>query len=290
MGDYHVHLHPHAVEPAPPPGDFSFGLIEAYVEAAADRGVAEVGFTEHLYRFTEAATPLGRFWERESRTDLGEQSQRFVAVERILSLEAYCAAVVEARERGLPVLLGLEVDFFPDSIDDVLEVLAPYRWDYLIGSVHWIGGWALDHPEVQAEFERRGVDKAYEQYFELVTQLAASGVVDVLGHVDVVKKFGHRASRERLDLYEEVARAAAASGTAVEVSSAGLRRPVNEIYPSPSFLRVLREAGVPITIASDAHRPANTGIGLSEAIDAARTAGYQERLAFRAREARSLPL
>lgn len=290
MGDYHVHLHPHAPESGPPPGDFSLGLIEAYVEAAGSRGVAEVGFTEHLYRFTEAATALGRFWERESRADLAEQSERFVAIERTLGLEAYCAAVVDAKQRNLPVLLGLEVDFFPDSIDDVLELLAPYPWDFLIGSVHWIGGWALDHPDVRAEFGRRGVDHAYEQYFELVTQLAASGAVDVLGHVDVVKKFGHRASRERLDLYDEVARAAAASGTAVEVSSAGLRRPVNEIYPSPSFLRILREAGVAITIASDAHRPANTAIGRSEAIDAARTAGYRERLAFRAREARSLPL
>ncbi len=106
MGDAHLHLHPHAGEPDLHPGAFPPELIESYVEAAADRGVGEVGFTEHLYRCKEAAPALGRFWERESQTNLGRQTERFVMQEQTLSLEAYVEAVLSAQQRGLPVLLA----------------------------------------------------------------------------------------------------------------------------------------------------------------------------------------
>jgi histidinol-phosphatase (PHP family) len=292
MGDYHLHLHDHgpAAQLDPAPGTYPTGYIEAYVEAAAARGVDELGFTEHLYRCVDAADVLGPFWEREPIGWLARQTEAFVMEDRTLNLERYVEAITSAQDRGLPVLLGLEVDFFPETIDAVMEFLAPYPWDVLIGSVHWIGGWAVDHEGAVAEFEARGVDRAYEEYFALEAQLAASGTVDVLAHVDVVKKHGHRPSRERTDLYQEVAEAAAGSDTAVEVSSAGLRKPVGELYPAPRLLRTMYEAGVPITLASDGHRPAEAAWGHEEVVAAAQAAGYLERLEFRRRDARLVPL
>jgi histidinol-phosphatase (PHP family) len=292
MGDYHLHLHDHgpAHELDPPPGTYPAGYIEAYVEAAAARGVDELGFTEHLYRCTDAAEVLGPFWEREPIAWLARQTEAFVREDRTLHLERYVEAVTSARDRGLPVLLGLEVDFFPETIDAVMEFLAPYPWDFLIGSVHWIGGWAVDHEGAVAEFEARGVDQAYEEYFALEVQLAASGTVDALAHVDVVKKHGHRPTRERTDLYEEVARAAADSNTAVEVSSAGLRKPVGEVYPAPRLLGAMHAAGVPITLASDGHTPTEAAWGHGAVVAAARAAGYSERLRFRQRQRSSVPL
>jgi histidinol-phosphatase (PHP family) len=291
MSDYHLHLHPHhPTDSGPPPGEYPPGHIEAYVEAAARRGVFELGFTEHLYRCVESQDVLGTFWEREPDARLAAHTRGFVAEDRNLSLGAYVNAVLRAKERGLPVLLGLEVDFFPESIEAVLELLDPYPWDYLIGSVHWIGGWAVDSSSATFGWETRGIERGYDQYFALETQLAASGAVDVLAHVDVLKKHGHRLPAEPVHHYEAVVAAAAASGTAVEVSSQGLRNPVAEVYPSPVFLAMFAEAGVPITLASDAHFPHEAGWGNETVATAARQAGYTERLRFRSRVGELIPL
>ena len=148
MGDYHNHLHPHGPWDGrgPAPGDYPLSHIEAYVEAAASRGWSEVGFTEHLFRCEESAPVLGEFWLAETGTAVAAHSAQWVPEDRVLSLDAYVTAVVDARDRGYPVLLGLEVDFFPETIGAVMELLEPYPWDMLIGSTHWLGAWSVDHP------------------------------------------------------------------------------------------------------------------------------------------------
>ncbi len=291
MSDYHLHLHPHLpADHGPPPGVYPPGYLDRYVEAAAARGVDELGFTEHLYRCVEAVPVLGRFWEAEPDRRLAAHTESFVLREQNLSLESYVETVRDAQRRGLLVRLGLEVDFFPATIDAVLELIAPYPWDYLIGSVHWIGGWSIDSHEVAGEFERRGVEQSWEEYFRLETQLAASGAVDVLAHVDVCKKYGYRPRPEPLHLYRQVVEAARESGTAVEVSSQGLRKPVGEVYPSPAFLALFHEAGIPITLASDGHVPAEAGSGYREVVAAAHRAGYRQRLRFERRRRSLVPL
>jgi histidinol-phosphatase (PHP family) len=260
------------------------------VERAAERGVTELGFTEHLYRCVESEPVLGRFWESEPDPELAEDSRLFVEADRTLSLEGYVEAVIAARDRGLPVALGLEIDFFPETFEAVLELIGPYPWDFLIGSVHWIGGWAIDSSETLAGFERKGVAWAWERYFELEVQLAASGGVDVLAHVDLPKKYGYRLPSEPVDRYAAVISAAVQSGTAVEVSSQGLRNPAKEVYPSPVFLGMFHDAGVPITLASDAHRPDDAGWGHAEVVAAARAAGYTTRLRFERRRRFEVPL
>jgi histidinol-phosphatase (PHP family) len=292
VGDYHIHLHPHGpyTGDGPEPGVYPPGHIESYVETAASRGVEELCFTEHLYRCVESAPVLGDFWQDEPKRDLAEQTRRFIEEDRTLSLESYVEAVVSARERGLPVLLGLEVDFFPQTIDAVLDLLEPYPWDLLLGAVHWIGGWSLDHPEAVHEYIRRGVRKVYEDYFELVTELARSGTVDVLAHVDLAKVFGHRLDEAPVDLYERVVAAAARTGTAVEVNTSGVDGLAGELYPSLPFLELFNHAGVGITIASDAHRSEDVGRQFELALSTAREVGYRSRLRFRRRAAAEVPL
>ena len=292
MGDYHVHLYDHGPYRGvgPEPGTLPDGHIEAYVSAAAGRGVSEVGFTEHLYRCVESVPVLGEWWTTEPRADLAALTEQLVRDDMGLSLEGYVQAIVDAKDRGLPVLLGLEVDFFPETIGAVLELLSPYPWDFLIGSVHWLGGWTVDQEESSFECERRGVRKAYGDYFEKETMLAASGAVDVLAHVDLVKVAGHRLPEPPIDLYQKVVDAAAASGTAVEVSTSGLFKPVGEVYPAPTFLEMFHEAGVPITLASDAHFPEDCGREFGVAAAAARSAGYTEELRFSQRHRYAEPL
>ncbi|MGH8958368.1 MAG: histidinol-phosphatase HisJ family protein [Acidimicrobiia bacterium] len=291
MSDYHLHLHPHGrAYEWPPLGQYPSGLIESYVEAAAARGVTELGFTEHLYRTEEGAAILGRFWENERRPDLREHTEAMVALDSGLSLSKYVDAILAARQRGLPVKLGLEVDFFPSSIEAVLDLLAPYPFDFLIGSVHWVGGWSIDSPDVTFEFARRGIDQAWDDYFAIAIDLAGRGVVDVLAHIDLPKKFGHQTATEPLHLYRQVVDAAVSSGTSVEVSSAGLRMPIAAPYPSAALLKMFFEAGVEITLASDAHTSDVAGYEHDMLMAYAMAAGYTEHLRFDRRVKKRVPL
>ncbi|TDC99489.1 histidinol-phosphatase HisJ family protein [Nonomuraea deserti] len=293
LGDYHVHLHPHIPRPeSPPPGVYPKEHVEAYVEQALARGATEVGFTEHLHRFADFEPAIANFWETGESGDLVAHSRQYYYDDLNLRLDRYVSAVTAARERGLPVLLGLEVDFLPAYQDVIGEALRRYPFDFLIGSVHWIGAWSVDHPAVAHEFERRGVRRAYEDYFGLVTELAESRSVNVLAHPDVVKKFGHRCVEEPLDLYERLVRAASRNEIAMEVSSAGLRYEVAEPYPAPSLLRMAHAAGVPITLASDAHYPDQAAYRYRELVQYVWDAGYRHRVAFRTggvREVVALP-
>lgn len=292
MGDYHVHLHQHGpyTGHGPPPGEYPPGHIEAYVDVALGRGVTELCFTEHLYRCVESEPVLGRFWGDEPKSDLAAQTERFVTEDRTLSLEAYVAAVLDAKDRGLPVLLGLEVDFFPETIDAVIDLIKPYPWDLLVGAVHWIGGWSFDHPDVVHEFMRRGVRQAYEDFFALETALAESGTVDVLAHVDLIKLFGHQLDEPPNDLYQPVVDAAVRSGTAVEINASGLDKFTGEPFPGPELLKAFFAAGVPITLASDAHLPDEAGRGIDQAAVLAASVGYENRLRFSQRAATEVPL
>lgn len=290
MSDYHLHLHAHGTDGAPAPGGYPPGYIERYVDAAMARGVAELGFTEHLYRCVESEAALGRWWEDDADARLRAEFAEWIGAERTLSLERYVDAVTDAKARGLPVKLGLEVDFVPGTEEAVLELLAPFPFDYLVGSIHWIGAWNFMRSAAVPEFERRGPRTAFGQYFALKGALAASGMVDVLAHVDVIARHGIRPVGDLHDLYEPVVAAASRSGTAVEVSSVGLRLPVGAIFPDPAFLALFHAAGVPITLASDAHRPDDAGAGHRAVVAAARAAGYTSYLRFEGRRRLPTPL
>jgi histidinol-phosphatase (PHP family) len=291
MSDYHLHLHPHRpTAGAPPMGVYPPGWIDRYVEVALARGATEVGFTEHLYRCAEAAPVLGTWWEADRDSALAAEMAAWVGAERNLSLAAYVDVVLDAKARGLPVKLGLEVDFVPGTEDAVRGLLAGIPFDYLIGSVHWIGAWNFMRDTAPAEFGRRGIRQAFEQYFALEAALAGAGLVDVLAHADVIKRHGLVPDGDLAALHAPVAAAAARTSLAVEISSIGLRHLIAEPYPGPAFLAQFQAAGVPITLASDAHMPDDAAWGLEAALRAARAAGYAEYLRFDARRPIPTPL
>lgn len=271
-------------------GTYPPGHIDRYVEVALSRGVTEIGFTEHLYRCVEAGPVLGRWWERDGDPRLMAEMEAWVGSERNLSLARYVEVVLDAKARGLPVKLGLEVDFVPGTEAAMLDLLAGIPFDYLVGSVHWIGAWNFMRDTAAPEFMRRGVRRAFEEYFALEASLAASGFVDVLAHADVIKRAGLRPGDGADDLYGPVVEAAARSGTAVEVSSAGLRHHVAELFPAAAFLERFHGAGVPITLASDGHMAEDAGWGHDAVVRAARDAGYTTYLRFEARRRIETPL
>jgi histidinol-phosphatase (PHP family) len=291
MGDYHAHIHPHReVAGAPAPGTFPADYIDRYVDVALSRGATEVGFVEHLYRCVESEQVLGKWWKSDPHPDLVAEMDEIMAREVDMSIERYVEAILAAKARGLPVKLGLEVDFQPGTVQQVMDFVAPYPFDFLIASVHWIGAWWFLRPTGPAEFARRGIRRAFEEYFELATAMAQTGMADSLGHIDVIKVAGLVPEGDLAYLWEPLVEATARSGMAVEISSQGLLRAVKEIYPAPALLKLFNEAGVPITLGSDAHTPDESAFGYAEIVGEARRAGYADFLRFDARRRIVTPL
>lgn len=294
MADSHLHLYPHQFPHhshpmTPPDGDYPLERIESYVRHAASRGVGEIAFTEHLYRCYESEDALGPFWEQES-AEISGNTRADVEADRKMSLDRYVEVVLKAKEEGFPVLLGLEVDFFPDTIDAVLELIEPYPFDILVGSIHWIGGWGFDKPHAFDEWERRGYRTVYEQYFDLAAEMAGTGKLDVLAHPDRVKMRGHRLESEPTDLYERLIRSAQLGGTAMELNSGGLRHPVEEVYSTPTMLEMFADGGLSLTLGSDGHMPDGAAWRFDDLTSMAADAGFTHTVTFRSRQPSFEPL
>lgn len=260
--DYHMHLR------APDESlDHSIEGVERFVEVAAERGIDEIGFTEHVYYFKQTR-PL---WTTASHVKHCHHD-----------IEPYVVAVTEAKRQGMPVKLGLEVDYVPGREEETAELLAPYPWDYLLGSIHFLGDAGIDGEPTL--IEEVGVEDAWRRYYEALGRAAASNLFDSLAHPDLVRMYGPMIP------WDWNAVAGTLDGVCLEVSSAGLHKPHGELYPNPELLAQARERGAGITLASDAHVPQNVGRDLDKAIDHARAAGYDTVTVFDQRQARQEPL
>jgi histidinol-phosphatase (PHP family) len=269
--DYHMHLRGSDDLPR---SRYSADRAEEYVEQARAMGVDEIGFSDHVYYFRQAESLWEIPWMLERVAD---------------DLDDYVTAVEEAKGRGLPVKLGLEVDYFPGIQEDLARLLEPYPWDYLLGSVHFVDGIPVDQePGLVDELD---VDDAWRRYFAWLRGAAGSGLFDVLAHPDLVKISGRRPSADEVQsLHVQVADAFAAADVCVEVSAAGLHKRVAELYPDAELLALCRERHVPITLASDAHRPAHVGRDVVRAAALARGVGYETVTVFDGRERHQEPL
>jgi histidinol-phosphatase (PHP family) len=263
--DYHMHLRDEASEIA-----FTADAAERFVERAAERGIDEIGFTEHVYYFRQTRD----FWRLPYQTERCEQD-----------LETYVGAVLEAKRRGLPVKLGLEVDWLGDQAGELVDALSPYPWDYLLGSVHWLDGeHGVDSGAGTGAWAEWPEAEVWRRYVEELSAAARSGHFDVLSHPDLAKIFGVRGTDGR---YAELAAAVDAGGVALEISTAGLRKPVGEVYPDP---RLLRLSTAPVTFASDAHEPAFVGEDFDRVLELARATGRDTIAVFEARKRTLEPL
>ena len=282
MLDYHLHLWPHGERHR----DVTLAQLSAYCDAAVAAGVREIAVTEHLFRFVQVDGLLGGFWkDDDNHRHLQPQAEQYWREHIGANLDDYVETVLEAKAMGLPVVLGLEVDYYEGRMDKVKALLEGYPFDVLLGSVHWIGAWLFDVIEsgaAQQEWADRGIERAWDEYTSALEELAATGSVDVLAHPDLCKVAGHRPAAPG-EYFERIAEAAAASGLAAEVSSAGWRKPCDEAYPAPDLLRLFRAKDVPVTTASDAHAVGHVAYRSADLVPLLRDAGYESLTGFRAR-------
>jgi len=253
--DYHIHtaMCRHAE-----------GDAREYVERAIALGMSEMGFADHL--------PFLGGWE--PRHDLTDDWAM-----RPDELDDYVALVQDlAREYedDVRIILGVEADFIPDTLDATAEILRQYPFEYVIGSVHIIGDrFGFDHPEMVGRLDAYGIDRIHLESLELARQMAESRLFDVAGHLDHAKKFGRPEDEEAVAAAANAAlRAVAAAGMIVELNTAGWRKPVDEPYPGPALLAEANALRIPLVFGSDAHRPGDVGHGFAAAAEFAREAGY----------------
>ncbi|HXS48092.1 MAG TPA: histidinol-phosphatase [Solirubrobacterales bacterium] len=272
LTDYHLHLRPDEPD-TPPERYFTAENVERYREAATAAGVDELGVSEHVYRFTQALD-LWRhpFWQEQARDDL----------------DAYCEFV-----RGAGLKLGVECDFIPGAEDRTANLLEARDFDYVVGSVHFVGEAAVDHQGWDVWDGQGDADEVWRRYFEALAECARSGLFDILAHPDLVKVWGRGRplpSRDPRHFYEPAVEAIAASGIAVEVSTAGLRKPVGELYPSRAFAEMCVEAGAAFALSSDAHLPEQVGLGYESALEFLGELGVGNICTFKRRGRRLEPL
>jgi len=276
LTDYHVHLRPDD-EDTPPERFFTAANAERYRVVAEERGIAELGVAEHVHRFKQSLEiwqhPWWRKWARDDVDD-------------------YCAFVREETD----LRLGIEMDFVAGREDRIAAFLEGREWDYVVGSVHFVGDAAVDLEGTEWEHVwGRGdrPERVWQRYFETLAEAARSGLYDIMAHPDLVKVWGSARpapERDPRHFYEPAVEAMLDAGVAMEMSTAGLRKPAGELYPAPALLAMAVDAGLPIALSSDAHVPDQLGYRYEEAVAALTDAGVTEICVFDGRTRRMEPL
>lgn len=277
MIDYHIHLER---------GPYTLEWVRRFWEQAESRGLTEIGITEHAHRFKEFRPVYEHLLEGVGHYPY---VRSWLGGEFHYSIEEYFDLLEKARDDGMPIKVGIEADFFPSKMVLIRDILDEYSFDYILGSVHFLDKWSFDY-DPKYGWAERDIDLVYLQYIAALKEAVASGMFDIMSHLDVIKVFGNRPSKDLEAEWDSLLEAIAASGLCIEISTAGLRKPVQEIYPEENLIRKAAQLHIPITIASDAHIPDDVGDQWETAVRTARQAGYTEYQIFTDRRAQSKPL
>ena len=253
--DYHIHtaLCGHAA-----------GEMAEYVAAAGRKGLREIGFADHF--------PLGL---------LGYSPPAKVTMEPG-ELEHYVEAVrrLAQSQQQVVVKLGIEADYLPGKEEQLRAILSRYPFDYVIGSIHFLDGWDFTHPAQAAEYKTRDLGALYRRYFALVADACKSGLFDIIGHIDVIKKFGYFPEEDLEPHWQKIAALLKETGICLELNTSGKDAPVGEFYPRRRLLELCFEQGVAVTLSSDAHAPGQVGRFFPAAKALLREVGYREVALF----------
>jgi histidinol-phosphatase (PHP family) len=245
------------------------GSVREYVEQACRLGLDEIGCSEHI--------PMPDGFDLVHRMTVEEY------------YAAYKPAVSEAREEfrtKIAVKRGIEADFYAGTEPWVRSFIAENEFDYVIGSVHFLGEWGIDNPVFVHRYEERDIDRTFSEFFDTVRSSAASGLFDIIGHCDLVKKFGHRPTGDLRDRIRDMLETIKRMDLCLEINTSGLRKPVGEMYPSTAILAMARDLRIPLTLGSDAHQPAEVAADFAAAVELIERYGGGKIAIFDKRERR----
>ncbi len=251
-----IDLHNHTIR-----CNHATGSMEEYIKRAIALKIDIYGFSEHA--------PME--FDKSYRLSFDE-------------MKDYENDVLRLREKyknSIKILLGYEVDYLKGYMDKrVLNA----NVDYLIGSVHFLDKWGFDNPEFIGGWESRDIDDIWQEYFDAIRDMAKSGYFDIVGHLDLIKLFKYMPKRDIGVIAKEALKEIKRSNMVIELNSAGLRKPIREIYPSKYLLSMAYELDIPITFSSDAHAIEQIGFGYDEVKKLAREIGYTKVVTFKERD------
>lgn len=246
------------------------GELEEYVQSAIKLGYKHIGLSDHM--------PLLHV---DPDTYLPEMAMLMDELPRYVE---ECLRLKDKYKDQIEVRVGLEGDYIEGFEADIERIVQAYPWDYVIGSVHFLGEWDVTDYRQLAGWDGRDVYEVYEQYYDAVQKAARTGFYDFIGHVDVIKRFGRVPERDVTELERQTLDVIKEQGLAIELNASGLRTPAEEMFPSRRMLEYCYEQGIPLTLGSDAHQPERVGQYLDEARALLREIGFKQLATFLQRE------
>ncbi|MGD2251507.1 MAG: histidinol-phosphatase HisJ family protein [Anaerolineales bacterium] len=260
--DYHIHTNFSCDSQA---------TMSDMCRAALAMGIPEIAFTDHFDLIPE--DPCYAFFQADGW---------WQEIKRCRQAFRHSLIIRAGVEIGEPHRFRAEVD----------DLLASHPWDFAIGSLHWTADELIFDPQYYQQPE----DRAYRRYFGELLQMVEQSDIDILAHLDIVKRYGFEhygpfdPQRYQSEI-RSILRACASRGIAIEVNTSTLRRSVNEPSPNTTPLRwFAEEGGKWITLGSDAHLPEHVGFGLQKAIRSVCAAGFEVLAAYELRQPRGQPL
>lgn len=240
------------------------GTMEEYITCAMTQGIDVFGFSCHA--------PMA--FDEAYRMSLNE-------------LEGYCAEIARLQklyEGRIEILSALEVDYILHREDLIESILLKLPFDYLIGSVHFLDTWGFDNPAFIGEYAKRDVEQCWSEYLDSIAAMAQSGYFQIVGHMDLLKLFGHTLPHSALPKLDKALESIADNHLVIELNAAGWRKPINECYPSAFILQKAFKKGIEITFGSDAHALEHIGFQYESLCALAKSVGYTHALYFRQKE------
>lgn len=269
--DYHMHFEY---------GSYDLEWVQGFFESAKKNGVGEIGISEHSHGFIEFKD---LYYEELILDDsvVGSYQAKWLEKNKFkYSLKDYFKFMQMLKEKGYPVKIGIEICNFKNQ-EKVKAIIKDYEFDYIIGSVHFLNGWGYDFADIKQVWNDFSLQDIYKWYAEEITNLAQSGLYDVLGHPFNIRLFKNIPEFDVKPILEQVATVLKEANMVIDINTGTLYRyPIEEISPYPDFLQVAKKYDLPIITSSDAHKPEDCGRYIDEAIDYAKTFGYDSSIIF----------
>lgn len=273
--DYHMHFEY---------GSYDLNWVEGFFIAAQKRGLAEIGISEHTHGFTD----FKQLYYDDLILDnsfVGKFQKKWLNTNKFkCPLINYIEFMNTLKSKNLPVKTGIEVCNFQNQ-RAVKKILDKYAFDYIIGSVHFLHGWAYDSSQIKDEWNKHSLQQIYEWYTEEIEKICEAGFYDVLGHPFNIRLFKFLPDFDVTPYLVRAVEAMKKANMVVDINTGTYYRyPIKEISPYSDFMKIAAAAELPIITSSDAHKPEDCGAYIDQAITYAKSFGYTHRIRFTARK------